>query len=259
VLFQCNPVGGSNQALGRQDAGSWAASNSIRADKFGNRLTVVLRHDPPCFITDHRTTRDCWNSPPASCSSGPVVVSLVTECNLAPLGSLVCDFYQELLNQKLANFGENSSVRIYTRTPMAGTQPDDPIIILIVEGCQDMRSVKRILIVEDNQLSLTLLNDFLKVKGYEILKTSDGWEAINLARDKQPDLILMDIKLPEISGFDVTRLLKQDDQTKNIPIIAVTAFATPGDETMALESGCDGYITKPVILDNLLRTIESFL
>jgi len=122
-----------------------------------------------------------------------------------------------------------------------------------------MRSAKRILIVEDNQLSLTLLNDFLKVKGYEILKTSEGWEAINLARDKQPDLILMDIRLPDISGFEVTRLLKQDNQTKNIPIIAVTAFATSGDETKALESGCDGYITKPVIIDNLLRTIESFL
>jgi two-component system, cell cycle response regulator DivK len=122
-----------------------------------------------------------------------------------------------------------------------------------------MRSVKRILIVEDNHLSLTLLNDFLKVKGYETLKTSEGREAIDLAREKQPDLILMDIRLPDISGFDVTRLLKQDDQTKSIPIIAVTAFATPGDQTKALESGCDGYITKPVIIDNLLRTIESFL
>jgi two-component system cell cycle response regulator DivK len=95
-----------------------------------------------------------------------------------------------------------------------------------------MRSGKRILIVEDNQVSLTLLNDLLKVKGYEILQTSEGWEA-NLARDKQPDLILMDIKLPDISGFDVTRRLKQDDQTKSIPIIAVTAFATAGDETKA--------------------------
>ena len=122
-----------------------------------------------------------------------------------------------------------------------------------------MRSVKRILIVEDNQLSLTLLNDLLKVQGYEILKTSEGLEAINLARDKQPDLMLMDIKLPDICGFDVIRLLKQDDLTKSIPIIAVTAFATPGDETKALESGCDGYIAKPVIIQNLLRTIESFL
>jgi len=126
-------------------------------------------------------------------------------------------------------------------------------------GVGMIRSVKRILIVEDNDLSLMLLNDLLKVQGYEIFKTSEGLEAINLARDKQPDLILMDIKLPDICGLDVTRRLKQDDLTKSIPIIAVTAFATPGDETKALESGCDGYITKPVAIQSLLRTIGSFL
>jgi two-component system cell cycle response regulator DivK len=69
----------------------------------------------------------------------------------------------------------------------------------------------------------------------------------------------MDIRLPDICGLDAIQLLKQDDLTKSIPIIAVTAFATPGDETKALESGCDGYITKPVVIQNLLRTIESFL
>jgi two-component system cell cycle response regulator DivK len=84
-------------------------------------------------------------------------------------------------------------------------------------------------------------------------------EAINLARAEQPDLILMDIRLPGINGFEVTRLLKQDNQTKAIPIIAVTAFATPGDETRALASGCAAYITKPVNVDELLRTIELFL
>jgi two-component system cell cycle response regulator DivK len=126
-------------------------------------------------------------------------------------------------------------------------------------GVEMIRSVKRILIVEDNDLSLMLLNDLLKVQGYEIFKTSEGLEAINLARDKQPDLILMDIKLPDICGLDVTRRLKQNDLTRSIPIIAVTAFATPGDETKALESGCDGYITKPVAIQSLLRTIGSFL
>jgi two-component system cell cycle response regulator DivK len=99
----------------------------------------------------------------------------------------------------------------------------------------------------------------LNVQGYEILKASEGLEAINLARDKQPDLILMGTKLPDICRLDATRLLKQDDLTKSIPIIAVTAFATPGDETKALESGCDGYIPKPVVIQNLLWTIESFL
>src|SRR5215831_11220880 len=118
---------------------------------------------------------------------------------------------------------------------------------------------KRILIVEDDLLSMTLLSDFLNAHGYTVLKTPEGLEAINLARHEQPDLILMDIRLPGISGFDVTRLLKQDNQTKVIPIIAVTAFATPGDETKALESGCAAYITKPVNVDELLRTIEFFL
>src|ERR1700730_6624764 len=78
---------------------------------------------------------------------------------------------------------------------------------------------KRILVVEDNQIGLILLNQLLKAHGYEILQTPEGREAIDLARNKQPDLILMDIRLPDISALDVTRLLKQDDQTKAIPII----------------------------------------
>jgi two-component system cell cycle response regulator DivK len=124
---------------------------------------------------------------------------------------------------------------------------------------QGNANAQRILIVEDDRLSMTLLSDFLNAHGFRILKTSEGLEAINLARDEQPDLILMDIRLPNISGFDVTRVLKQDNRTKAIPIIAVTAFATPGDETTALESGCAAYITKPVKVDELLRIIRSFL
>jgi len=118
---------------------------------------------------------------------------------------------------------------------------------------------KRILIVEDNDLSLVLLNDLLEVHGYEILKTGQGLDAIKLAQDNKPDLILMDIQLPDLSGLDVTRLLKQDDQTKCIPVIAVTAFAMLGDKAKALESGCDAYIAKPVILHDLLRMVDSFL
>ena len=118
---------------------------------------------------------------------------------------------------------------------------------------------KRILVVEDNQLNLMLLSQLLRVHGYQILQTPEGMEAIDLARVEQPDLILMDIGLPDISGLDVTRLLKQDDHTKAIPIIAVTAFAMPGDEKKALESGCDAYIAKPINIDNLLRAIQSIL
>ena len=120
-------------------------------------------------------------------------------------------------------------------------------------------SPNRILVVEDDHRNMTLLHDFLQAHGYEILKASDGLEAINVARDQQPDLILMDIRLPKLNGFDATRLLKQDNQTQAIPIIAVTAFATPGDEVTALESGCAAYIPKPVNVHELLKIIESFL
>jgi two-component system, cell cycle response regulator DivK len=96
------------------------------------------------------------------------------------------------------------------------------------------------------------LKQLLGVHGYEILETPEGLEAIDIARDEQPDLILMDIGLPDICGLDVTRVLKQDDQTKAIPIIAVTALATPECEKKGLESGCDAYIAKPITLDNLL-------
>src|SRR5229473_7574499 len=124
---------------------------------------------------------------------------------------------------------------------------------------QENEKRKRILVVEDNQINLALLKQLLEVHGYEILETLEGLKAIDIARDEQPDLILMDIRLPDICGLDVTRLLKQDDQTKTIPIIAVSAFATPGDEKKALDNGCNACIAKPITLDNLLRTIESFL
>jgi two-component system, cell cycle response regulator DivK len=91
------------------------------------------------------------------------------------------------------------------------------------------------------------------------LKTEYGQEAVKLARNNSPDLILMDIKLPDLSGLDVTRLLKQDDQTKCIPIIAVTAFAMPEDERKAFDSGCDGYISKPIMIHSFLHTVQRFL
>ena len=118
---------------------------------------------------------------------------------------------------------------------------------------------KRILIVEDNQVNSKLLKHLLTAYGYEVRESPEGLQALDLARDERPDLILMDIRLPGISGLELTRLLKQDDQTKTIPIIAVTALASPEYEKKGWESGCDAYILKPIILDNFLRTIESFL
>ena len=118
---------------------------------------------------------------------------------------------------------------------------------------------QRILVVEDDRLSLIVLRQLLTAQGYEILQSSEGWDGINRARNERPDLIVMDIKLPDISGLDATLLLKKDDQTKDIPIIAVTACVTPGDKENALRSGCDAYIAKPVNMTNLLRTVEAFL
>ena len=115
---------------------------------------------------------------------------------------------------------------------------------------------KTVLIVEDNELSLMLLKDFLEHNGYTILATSLGETAIELARQYRPNLILMDIQLPDISGTEAARQLKQEEQTRTIPIIAVTAFAMSGDEAKIIASGCDAYIAKPFNLVELLNLIK---
>jgi two-component system, cell cycle response regulator DivK len=118
---------------------------------------------------------------------------------------------------------------------------------------------KRILIVEDNKTDVRLLKDILETRGYNILQTRDGLEAIDLAVVNLPDLILMDIQLPDMSGLEVTRRLRGDDRSRRIPIIAVTAFAMAWHERQALDSGCDAYVSKPISIFSFLRTVESFL
>ena len=118
---------------------------------------------------------------------------------------------------------------------------------------------KRILIVEDNKLDVRLLKDILEWRGHETLQTDDGLEAINLAIANLPDLILMDIQLPDISGLEVTRRLRGDERSRRIPIVAVTAFAMGWHEREALDSGCDAYLSKPITILGFLRTVESFL
>lgn len=118
---------------------------------------------------------------------------------------------------------------------------------------------KTILIVEDNELNMKLFNDLLKAHGYETIQTAAGQEAFKLAKDHMPDLILMDIQLPGISGLEVTKMIKGDDKTQAIPVIAVTAFAMKGDEEKIREGGCDGYVAKPISIPNFLKTIANFL
>lgn len=118
---------------------------------------------------------------------------------------------------------------------------------------------KTVLIVEDNDLNMKLFNDLLQANGYATVQTKDGREALELTRQHRPDLILMDIQLPEISGIEITRMIKDDADLAHIPVIAVTAFAMKGDEEKIREGGCDGYIAKPISVVNFLQTVAKFL
>jgi len=118
---------------------------------------------------------------------------------------------------------------------------------------------KKVLIVEDNELNMKLFNDLLEAQGYAVLQTRDGLSALDITRQNMPDLILMDIQLPEVSGIEVTKWLKEDDQLKHIPVIAVTAFAMKGDEEKIREGGCEAYISKPISVVGFLQTIDGFL
>jgi two-component system, cell cycle response regulator DivK len=124
---------------------------------------------------------------------------------------------------------------------------------------KDLAMSKRVLIVEDNDLNMKLFHDLLEAHGYVTLQTKDGMEALKLARQHHPDLILMDIQLPEVSGLEVTKWIKEDDDLRSIPIIAVTAFAMKGDEEKIREGGCEAYIAKPISVANFLQTVERFL
>ena len=115
---------------------------------------------------------------------------------------------------------------------------------------------KTILIVEDNELNMKLFNDLLEANGYNIVQTRNGMEALDLARSHKPDLILMDIQLPEVSGLEVTKWLKDDEQLRVIPVIAVTAFAMKGDEARIRQGGCEAYISKPIAVKDFVETIK---
>ncbi|MEQ8665862.1 MAG: response regulator [Rhodospirillales bacterium] len=118
---------------------------------------------------------------------------------------------------------------------------------------------KTILIVEDNELNMKLFNDLLQANGFQTVQTMDGRDAMSLARQHRPDLILMDIQLPEISGLEVTKMMKADDDLRDIPVVAVTAFAMKGDEEKIRQGGCEGYIAKPISVPTFLETINKFL
>jgi CheY-like chemotaxis protein len=117
----------------------------------------------------------------------------------------------------------------------------------------------RILLVEDNEMNRDMLSRRLQRKGYQVVMAVNGQQAIDFAASEKPDLILMDMSLPVVDGWEATRQLKAGVQTTQIPIIALTAHAMPDDERKAREAGCDDFDTKPIELPRLLAKIESFL
>ena len=118
---------------------------------------------------------------------------------------------------------------------------------------------KTILIVEDNELNMKLFHDLLEAQGYDTLQTKDGREALKLAREHRPDLVLMDIQLPEVSGLEVTKWIKEDDDLRTIPVIAVTAFAMKGDEERIRQGGCEAYLSKPISVAKFIETVKAYL
>ncbi len=118
---------------------------------------------------------------------------------------------------------------------------------------------KKVLIVEDNELNMKLFADLLEAHGYDTRQTREGLKAIGIARSYKPDLILMDIQLPEVSGLEVTKWIKDDKDLAGIPVVAVTAFAMKGDEKRIRDGGCEAYIAKPITVSSFLATVRKFV
>jgi len=117
----------------------------------------------------------------------------------------------------------------------------------------------KVLIVEDNELNMKLFDDLLGAHGYQTFKTREGSNVLELARKNKPDLILMDIQLPEVSGLEVTKWLKAENDLKHIPVIAITAFAMKGDEEKIREGGCEDYISKPISIIEFIKVVQKYL
>ncbi|MDD9877003.1 MAG: response regulator [Magnetovibrio sp.] len=118
---------------------------------------------------------------------------------------------------------------------------------------------KTVLLVEDDPRNQRLFNDLLEIQGYRTVTSDTGLDAVELARAHRPDLILMDIRLPQVSGVELTKIIKADDELRRIPVVALTAKALPGDEARLLAGGCDGYLAKPINIKDFLSTVAAYV
>jgi two-component system cell cycle response regulator DivK len=168
----------------------------------------------------------------------------------------------ESLNDN-AGFGEYlpfvNEMRLNYKGAIWVVQTRQPCFTLGKIKAREYSMTKSVMIVEDNELNMKLFRDLIEASGYETIRTRNGLEALDLAREHRPDLILMDIQLPEVSGLEVTKWLKDDEELRHIPVIAVTAFAMKGDEERIRQGGCEAYISKPISVPRFIETIKSYL
>ena len=143
--------------------------------------------------------------------------------------------------------------------PMQEVFPDGTRQASGPAGSDVVAMPKTVLIVEDNELNMKLFNDLLEAHGYATIQTKSGVEAVELARRHRPNLILMDIQLPEVSGLEVTQWLKDDEELRSIPIVAITAFAMKGDEEKIRQGGCEAYLSKPISVVKFLETVRNYV
>ena len=124
---------------------------------------------------------------------------------------------------------------------------------------RENKEMKRVLVVEDNEDNLLLFRFMLEETGYEVIEARDGAEGVALALQEKPDLIVMDIQLPDIDGLEATKRIRASEADSDIPIIALTSFAMAGDREKALAAGCNGYITKPINPETFIAELEKYL
>ena len=116
-----------------------------------------------------------------------------------------------------------------------------------------------VLVVEDNAVNRKITVDLLQVHGYKSIVAEDGYAGLEMAQSRAPDLILMDVQLPSIDGYEITRRLKAEDATKHIPIVIITSFAMKGEEKLAIQAGASAYLSKPIDIHQLIETVKSYL
>ena len=119
--------------------------------------------------------------------------------------------------------------------------------------------MKKVLLVDDNPANMHLVRFILKKHGYEVIEAINGLDGVKAAIEEHPDLVLMDIQLPDIHGLEATKRIKESREAGKIPVIALTSYAMTGDKERALEAGCDGYISKPISVDTFIAHIEQYL